>query len=245
MHYIKYKKWWDTRRFNQAGLSWVHDDSYCPFPEGTDAYYEYWNEQIDYIHNGFVHEGQRIAGLHYLYANFCPIKDKKKKTKTIPEFWVEDANYFLELEKVLKLGPHKDNPDLDIRPVIWECSKSRQVGASLKNCVPLLYNMCFVPFSQNYIGAYLSDDTEKTCQMFLDYFYHAQAFCEFGKSFITKEKYAYYKVGYTERVDGEDRPGGYQSELRVITWKDNPEKGVGGACDLFLVEEAGLHYPCM
>jgi hypothetical protein len=244
-YYVKYKKWWDTQRFNQVGHFWVQDNKYCPFPRGTHAYDEFWDEQIHYIENGFVHEGQRIAGLHYLYSNFCLIKDKKKRTVTIPDFWALDAEYFLELEKVLALGPWRDEETGEakdpFRPVVWECSKSRQVGASLKNCVPLLYNMCFVPFSQNYIGAYLSDDTAKTCQMFLDYFYHCQEFCEFGKRFIVQTKYEHYKVGYQDFIDGDKKPSGYQSELHVITWKDNPEKGVGGSCDLFLVEEAGLH----
>lgn len=237
MHFVQYNKWWGTKHFLRAGQDWLKDGFYCPFPEGTPAYYEYWDEHDHYIKNGISYEGQRIAGLHHLYLNFCPIKDKKKKMTTMPDFWVMDAEYFLEMEKVMGLTPDPD----PFRPVVWEVSKTRQCGASLKGCVPVLYNMCFVPFSQNYIGAWLKGDAEKTCNMFTNYFYHAQRYTEFGKRFIKKTDNEYYLTGYWEILNGEKIPAGFRSELFVITWKDNPTKGVGGGCDLFLVEEAGLH----
>lgn len=237
MHIVKFKQWWDTKHFQQAGKMWMRDGEYCPFPEGTPAYYEYWDEQIEYIHNGFTYDGQRIPGLQYLYLNYCPIKDKKKKMVTMPDFWVTDVDHFEQVEIVMDLGPVK-NPFR--RPLFVE-AKTRQCGASLKGCVPLLYNMNFVPNSQNYIGAYLKGDCEKTCNMFLEYFYHAQRYCEFGKRFIKKSDLEYYMTGYYEDLDGDKVPAGFQSELRTVTFKDNPTKGVGGACDLFLIEEAGLH----
>jgi hypothetical protein len=237
MHYIKFRKWWSTKTFCQAGELFMKDRSYCPFPDGTNAYYEFWDEQDEYITNGFVHEGQRIAGLHYLYLNFCPIKDKKKKMITMPEFWVQDADHFYEVEKVMDLGPVQD----EFRPCIFTEAKSRQVGASLKGCVPLLYNMCYVPKSQNYIGSWFAGDAEKTCGMFLEYFHHAQRHCEFGKRFIKKSDMEYYMTGYFEDVDGDKVPAGFQSELRIISFKDNPTKGVGGGCDLFIIEESCLH----
>lgn len=237
MHYVKYKKWWDTKTFGQAGKFWLKDGSYCPFPEGTPSYYEFWDEQEEYIRNGYVHEGQRMTGLHYLYVNYCPIKNKKEKTVTMPDFWVIDTEVFQEISLGMGLLP---NPD-PFRPVVQSFAKTRQCGASLKGCVPILYNMCFVPYSQNYLGAYLSDDTAKTEAMFLNYFYHAQKYTEFGKRFIAKQKNEYYKTGYFDIIDGDKVPSGFQSELRIISWKDNPEKGVGGSCDLFVVEEAGLH----
>lgn len=237
MHYVKYKQWWQTNNFRQAGQFWLRDGQYCPFPEGTPAYYEYWEEQDHYIKEGFTYQGQHIEGLHYLYLNYCPIKNKKEKTVTMPDFWAIDAEYFVEISEAMGLNA---NPD-PFRPVVYSFAKTRQCGASLKGCVPVLYNMCYVPFSQNYIGAYLSDDTDKTVTMFLNYFYHAQRYCEFGKRFIINQKNEHYMTGYFDLIDKEKIPAGFQSELHVITWKDNPEKGVGGSCDLFLVEEAGLH----
>lgn len=237
MYYVKYKKWWDTKTPMQAGQLWYRDGQYCPFPEGTPAYYEYWDEQISYIHNGFKWEGQHISGLNYLYLNYCPIINKKEKSVMMPDFWALDAEYWWHLQKALGLVADPD----PYRPVIFEVSKTRQCGASLKNVVPILYNMCFVAKSQNYIGSYLSSDTSKTTSMFLEYFYHAQRYTEFGKRFIKKERNEHYITGYFDKVDGEVLPSGFQSELRIITWKDSPEKGVGGPCDLFVVEEAGLH----
>jgi hypothetical protein len=237
MHYVKYKKWWSTNSFRQAGQGWLKDDSYCPFPEGTNAYYEYWDEQDEYIKNGFVHEGQRIAGLHYLYLNFCPIKNKKEKITTMPDFWVMDTEHFYEIEKLMDLGPVKD----PFRRPLFVEPKTRQAGASLKGCVPILYNMCYAPNSINYIGAFLRSDTDKTTKMFLEYFYHCQRYCEFGKRFIKQQDMLYYMTGYWEEVDGDKIPAGIKSELHLVSFKDNPTKGVGGACDLFIIEEAGLH----
>lgn len=237
MHYVKYKQWWDTKTFKQAGNLWLRDGEYCPFPEGTPSYYEFWDEQEHYIKNGFDHEGQHMTGLHYLYSNYCPIKNKKEKTVTMPDFWVIDDEFFVEVSDTMGLLP---NPD-PFRPAIVSFAKTRQCGASLKSCVPLLYNMCFVPYSQNYIGSYLSSDTKKTTAMFLNYFYHAQRYTEFGKRFIIANKDEYYKTGYYDVIDGDKVPAGYQSELFIISWKDSPEKGVGAGCDLFLIEEAGLH----
>jgi len=236
-YYVKYKQWWDTKHFKQAGDFWLRDGAYCPFPEGTDSYDEYWDEQEHYIKNGYTHEGQFIDGLYYLYLNYCPIKHKQKKGLFMPDFWSMDADYFEHISVAMGLRPDPD----PFRPVVLEIAKTRQCGASFKGCVPILYNMCFVPFSQNYLGSYLSDDTEKTTNMFLSYFYHAYRYTDFGKRFIKKEAYEYYQVGYWDLIDGDKIPAGYLSELRIITWKDNPEKGVGGPCDLFVVEEAGLH----
>lgn len=241
MHYIKYKKWWDTKHFQQAGKCWLDNEFYCPFPMGTDAYKEYWDEQEYYIKNGYTHEGQRIPGMHYLYLNYCTIKDKKRKKQTIPDFWAVDADYFDNLEYVMGLDPRMTQEEKDFRPVGMSAAKSRQVGASLKGAVPLFYNMCFVPFSFNYIGAYIEKDALKTLAMYMHYHNHAFKYTNFGKRFIEKDANKHYKVGYFKEVNGEKVPDGYQSELNIVTFMNDPEKGVGGGCDLFVIDEAGMH----
>ena len=241
MHYIKYKKWWDTKHFQQAGKGWLDNDFYCPFPMHTDAYKEYWDEQEHYIKNGYTHEGQRIPGLQYLYLNYCTIKDKKRKKQTIPDFWAVDVDYFENLEYVMGLDPRMSEEDKLFRPVGMSAAKSRQVGASLKGAVPILYNMCFVPFSFNYIGAYLEKDALKTLAMYMHYHNHAFKYTNFGKRFIERDSNKHYKVGYYKEVNGEKIPDGYQSELNIVTFMNDPEKGVGGGCDLFIIEESGLH----
>lgn len=241
MHYVQYKKWWDTKSFKQAGNSWLEHNYYCPFSPDSNAYTEYWEEQEHYIKNGFVHEGQRIAGLHYLYTNYCPIKIKKIKKLTLPDFWALDADYFLEMESVLGLRPGMTQQELWDRDVVFSASKTRQSGASLKGVVPLLYNMEFVPFSSNYIGAYLKKDAIKTNNMFMKYFDHCFKYTDFGKRFMKKDADNYYQTGYYETIDSEKSPAGFQSELSIISFQDSSEKGVGGGCDLFIIEEAGMH----
>lgn len=241
MHYVKYKKWWETRTFSQAGKSWLENDYYCPFPSTSKAYDEYWEEQTFLIQNGMVHDGQRITGLHYLYLNYCPIKVKKVRKLTLPDFWVVDADYFDNLEYVLGYKPGITQEERWERPVVFSASKSRQTGASLKGMVPVLYNMNFVPFSANYVGAYLDKDAVKSVKMYMHYQNHAYKYTDWGKRFVKKDADKYYKIGYYETVDKEKVEAGYQSELSVVSFQDNPEKGVGGSCDLFVIEEAAMH----
>jgi hypothetical protein len=241
VHYVKYKKWWDTKSFQQAGKSWLENDYYCPFPSTSKAYDEYWDEQTHIIQNGMVHDGQRITGLHYLYLNYCPIKVKKVRKLTLPDFWVVDADYFEHLEYCLGYTPGMTQEEIWERPIVFSASKSRQTGASLKGMVPVLYNMNFVPFSQNYIGAYLNKDAVKSLQMYLKYQNHAFKYTDWGKRYIKKDADKQYKIGYFETVDKEKIEAGYQSELHIVSFQDNAEKGVGGGCDLFILEEAGMH----
>jgi|SRR6187399_2370111 hypothetical protein len=241
MHYVKYKKWWDTKTFGQAGKLFTEsgEKSYCPFPKSSQSYYEYWTEQQYYIENGFFHDGQRVAGLHYLYQNFCPIHDKKKKRMAFPDFWALDADYFLKLERALGLGVWKDKEPF--RPPLFEVSKTRQSGFSLKGMVPILYNIEFVPHSVNYLGAWLSKDCIKTLKVFQHYFDFNFKFCEFGKRWVEWKKEEQYITGYVEKIDGQDIKSGFQSELNLVSFKDNATKGVGGPCTLFVIEEAGMH----
>lgn len=244
MYYVKYKKWWSTKTFGQAGRLFLESENtgkpgYCPFPKDTLSYREFWDEQIYYIHNGFYHEGQRIAGLHYLYQNYCPIYNKKLKKHTFPDFWALDADYFLHLERFLGIGIWENVEPY--RPVTMTVSKTRQSGFSLKGAVPLIYNVQLVPASINYLGAWLEKDALKTLGMFNVYFNHQFKHTDFGKRWMKVERGKQYITGFYEEINQEKIPSGFGSELNIVTFKDNPEKGVGGGCSLFVIEEAGLH----
>lgn len=243
-YYVKYRKWWDTKSFSQAGQLFAEAEKngapmYCPFPKDSRAYREFWDEQIYYIHNGYFHDGQRTSGLHYLYQNFCPIPLKREKRTSFPYFYAIDAEYFLDLEKCLGLGPWEGVDPF--RPVVFEVSKTRQSGFSLKGCVPLIYNIQFVPDSVNYLGAWLDKDAMKTLNMFHTYFRHHFRYTDFGKRWVEQEKGMRFRTGFKEEVAGETVMSGFNSYLEVVSFKDNPDKGVGGKCDLFIIEEAGLH----
>lgn len=236
MNYVKYRRWWSTKNFHSTGDHWKENKQYCPFPEGTHSYDEFWDEQEEYIRNGFTVDGQRTSGLHYLYLNFCPIWNKKIKRHKFPDFRSIDAEWFLDIEEVMGLGPHLNNYD---RPVGHVTGKTRQSGHSLKGCVPLVYNMNFVPGSKNYLGAYLKGQAQKTNNMYQYYHDHLYRYTDFGKGWLKKDDGEYYKTGYKEEVNGEFKDAGFQSELRILAFSDNSEKGIGGGVDLAVLEECG------
>lgn len=243
-YYVKYRKWWDTKHFQQAGKLFTDSErngvpQYCPFPKDSRSYREFWDEQIYYIHNGYYHEGQRIAGYHYLYQNYCPIPLKKEKRVGFPYFYAVDAEYFLDLEQFMGVGVWEGKDPF--RPVTCSVAKTRQSGFSLKGVVPLIYNIQFVPDSANYLGAWLDKDAQKTLNMFHVYFRHQFKYTDFGKRWAKQESGVRYETGYLEQVAGESVVSGFNSRLELVSFKDNAAKGVGGKCDLFIIEEAGLH----
>jgi hypothetical protein len=243
--YVKYKKWWNTKDICQAGRLWSENKAYCPFPEDTKAYDEFWDEQEFYIRNGFKHEGELVAGLEYLYVNYCPIWNKREKRFKFPFFRSPDEEWFSEIESVMGIGMYQnDIPERnylrDYRPVGHGTAKTRQSGHSLKGVVPLLYNMHFVPGSRNFIGAHLKAQAQKTNTMYQHYHRHLFAHTAWGKRWLRKDEGEEYITGYQEQINGQWVDAGFLSYLKIIGFSDSVEKGVGGGVDLFIIEEAGV-----
>lgn len=236
MHYVKYREFWQTKHFVQAGQSFLKNRYYCPFPVDTNAYDEYWDEHEFYIRNGIEYEGEVINGLSHLYLNFCPIWNKKKKQYVFPDFRSVDVEWFEEIERAMGLGPYGKD---EFRPSLHITGKTRQSGHSLKGCVPLVFNTHFVPGTKNYIGSYDGYHALKTFDMFSTYQKHLYEHTAFGKGYLKVDAGKYYKFGYHKEVNNIFIESGYQSEIFIVTFNQKTTKGVGGGCDLFIVEESG------
>lgn len=232
-----YKRWVQTHVFRQTGITWENDGVYTHHPPGSVAYDEFWDEEERRIKEGFEYMGQRISGLHYLYLNYCPIWNKAKRKYKFPDFRAVDAEWFLAIEKDLGLAHYDNDPS---RPVGHVDAKSRQVGHSLKAVVPLLYFMNFVRGAKCYLGAVEDKYCQKTLRMYMRYHDHLYEYTDLGKGWLEKQKGKYYKTGYKDVIDGQEVEKGYLSELTIVSFNDTAEKGVGGGCDLFVIEEAGL-----
>ena len=235
--YHAYKQWTQTHIFRATGLKWEDEGVYTNHPVGSIAYDKFWDEEERRIHQGYEYMGQRIAGLHYLYLNYCPIWNKKRRKYVFPDFRAVDAEWFLAIEKDLGLAFHNNNPE---RPVGHVDAKSRQVGHSLKAVVPLLYYMNFIRGAKCYLGAVEDKYVQKTLRMYTKYHDHLYEYTDLGKGWLEKQKGKYYKTGYKDVIDGQEVEKGYLSELTCVSFSDSAEKGVGGGCDLFVIEEAGL-----
>lgn len=237
-HYFHvYKRWAHTKIFREAGIRFEEEGRYTNHPVGSFAFDKFWDEEERRIKEGYEYMGIRIAGLHYLYLNYCPIWNKKRKKFVFPDFRAVDAEWFLAIEKDLGLAFH--NNDFN-RPVGHVDAKSRQVGHSLKAVVPLLYFMNFVRGAKCYLGAVEDKYVQKTLRMYMKYHDHLYEYTDLGKGWLEKQKGKYYKTGYKDIIDGQEVEKGYLSELTCVSFSDSAEKGVGGGCDLFIIEEAGL-----
>lgn len=235
--YYHYKKWHGTANFRKSAIYFDDNDTYTFYPEDSVAYDRFWDQEENYIKNGFTYDGQRIAGLHYLYLNYCRIWNKRLRKYAFPDFRANDAEWFLAIEHDLGLGPWNNNPD---RPVGHVDGKTRQVGHSLKAVVPLLYYMNFIRGCKCYLGAVEEKYATKTLKMYMHYHDHLYEHTALGKGWIEKQKNKYYKTGFFEVINGQNVEKGYLSELTIVSFQDSAEKGVGGGCDLFIIEEAGL-----
>ena len=65
--------WINTQLLREEALTFQRYGYYCPDPEGSPDWYNYWQEQRRRCKFGYTVGGVRITGDHYFYLNFCPI----------------------------------------------------------------------------------------------------------------------------------------------------------------------------
>ncbi len=109
--------WINTQLLREEALNFQRYGYYCPDPEGSPDWYNYWQEQRRRCKFGYSVGGVRITGDHYFYLNFCPIlkveedisgdpalrrksRQVKKGSKKVdfPDFWDGDYNYYWSRE---------------------------------------------------------------------------------------------------------------------------------------------------
>ena len=217
----------DTFNFRKEAIKFEKNGFYTKAPKGTIAYKEYWQEQREYCLNGYTANGVKITGRHYFYLNFCPIillkPNNSKKTEGLPLFYDYDKFYFDMIDKALY---YKKGICL---------LKGRRKGFSFKSASLLAYEYTFVLNSISFVGAYLEEYSKTTFNYavhMLDFLLKHTAFGK--KRIINKEDYK--KAGYRLKNGA---IGGTGNEIRYLTFKDNPSKGIGKSANLFIFEEVG------
>lgn len=98
-------KWLNSQVFREEATKFMETGIYCPDPEGSPSYMDYWQEQLRRCREGYEVEGVKITGHHYYYLNFAEIMvvNKKggkvgKKERLQPDFWDGDYDFFWCLE---------------------------------------------------------------------------------------------------------------------------------------------------
>ena len=238
------KKFKNTNKFRQAALTFQKTGKYCAYPNNTQEYFAYWDQETDRCLNGYTAEdGDWISGYNYFYLNYCPIqrivnhietvngkiKVTRKRELEFPDFWDYDAYYYQAIEDAETVGKHM-------------CVlKSRRKGFSYKAASMCCRNYYLIPGSKSYVYAsnkqYLTEDGTLTKAW--DYMNFIDKHTAWGKKRSVNTTMRKRSGFFTTDEYGNQVEMGYQSEIIGVTLKDNPDIVRGKAAKLILFEEAG------
>lgn len=238
------KKFKNTNKFRQAALTFQKTGKYCAYPNNTQEYFAYWDQETDRCLNGYTAEdGDWISGYNYFYLNYCPIqrivnhietvngkiKVTRKRQLEFPDFWDYDVYYYQAIEDAETVGKHM-------------CVlKSRRKGFSYKAASMCCRNYYLIPGSKSYVYAsnkqYLTEDGTLTKAW--DYMNFIDKHTAWGKKRSVNTTMRKRSGFFTTDEYGNQVEIGYQSEIIGVTLKDNPDIVRGKAAKLILFEEAG------
>jgi len=214
-----------AERYNKTGL-------YTNAIPGTIEYVEFWQDVKDKCLNGFTNScGQKITGQHFFYLNFCPIlglnEKTGKKSKIFPRFIDLDYEFFWMVEYCR------------INQKSLVAVKGRRQGWSYKAAAICTHEFYFYPDSKAVIGAFFSSFSQNTMNMVIDNSNFINTNTEFRKQRNPDLK-DFIKARYQATVGGVKVWKGYNSEVRSISFKDNPTAAVGLSASWLILDEAGV-----
>lgn len=221
----------NTILFSEEAIRFQKEGLYCPYPEGTYQHYEYWMEQNRRCLEGYTVGGVYIPGAYYFYLNFTQMNVKNEKTgrkqRSFPRFTDVDFEYFNIYERAKK----------EKKGIILV--KPRRTGFSQKHAGIITHEYNFFRDSKCIIGAYDSKYSDNTMSMVLDNMNFLNANTEWAKE-RNPDTRDHVIARYRKKLDnGIEVWAGKMSEVRAITFKDNPFASIGLSSNIFIFEEAG------
>jgi hypothetical protein len=223
-------KFTKTEDFRPAAAYYEKHSMYTPYAKGTLPYVDYWKEEDFRCRHGFEANGFRITGPHYFYLNFVQILSKNeetgRKTKNFPRFLDIDFDFFHIIERARE----------EKKGVILV--KPRRTGFSYKNAAIVTHEYNFYRDSQSLIGSNPSMYGENTMKMVLDNLNFLNKETEWIKP-RNPDTRDHIMARHQIDLDGVKVWKGYMSDVKCLSFKDNPSAAIGRSCSLFLWEEAG------
>lgn len=230
----KYELDENIKLFNEQARKFEQDEVYCPFPEMTKDYIEYWDKEKQKSRNGVIFKsGEKEWYLprdYYFWINFLPIYDKIKKKTTFAQIW--DVQLHMALYELLA--------ELNYKHAV--IVKKRQIASSYFHCAKLINLMWFEEGANLKIGAAQKDlvGIEKGSWKYLEEYRNflntntawirPMNPCAEGK-WVNK-----FEVNENGRIVTK----GLKSALSSATFEKSPTSSVGGSTLLFYHEEAGI-----
>lgn len=244
-----YLKFINSSYFNEEARRFMEYGYYTDAPVGSPDFEDYWDEQERRCFEGYSVGGVRITGRHYFFLNFGMMKARpfnyetgrsgKRKIITFPRFLDHQYYHLKELEECFGEGPYAEDPEHEKRGMIW--AKGRRKGSTYEIASSVYaYNYNFLPASNNILSAYEKEHYSTTLKGIHFTINHLNKNTDWAKRQQGKSSWEHFRASYKylneSNVEIED---GYMSEVRALSYKDNPFKGIGASCDVFGFEEAG------
>lgn len=222
----------NTKEFSYLAEQYNRTGLYTSTIPGTIEYLNFWQEVKEYCINGYTNScGQKITGQHFWYLNFCPIlglnEKTGKKSKIFPRFIDLDYEFFWMVEYCR------------INQKSLVAVKGRRQGWSYKAAAICTHEFYFYPDSKAVIGAFFSSFSQNTMNMVVDNSNFINTNTEFRKQRNPDLK-DFIKARYQATVGGVKVWKGFNSEVRAISFKDNPTAAVGLSASWLILDEAGV-----
>ena len=230
--YVPPVAWFEkTDEFRVAAKHFDQWGRYTLLEKGTQAYNDFWKEEHRKCLEGMTNSvGITITGVHYFYLNYVRIKSEDtvtgRKKFNFPRFLDIDYDYFHLVDAARRL--HKG--------LIF--TKPRRTGFSYKDAALVTHEYNFYRDSVCVIGAFLEKLSTTTMNMVLDNMNFLNANTEWRKQRNPDTK-DFVKARFEKSIDGVKVWAGYMSEVKKLTFKDNPFAAVGLTTNIFIFEEAG------
>lgn len=224
------EKFTNSKEFSYLATIFNETGMYTMLPPGTIEYVDFWKDVKDKCIEGFINsDGIRITGQHFFYLNFCPILGEKngRKSKIFPKFVDLDYEFFHMVEYC------KENQKSLV------AVKGRRQGWSYKAGGICAHEFYFYPDSKSVIGAFFSSYSQNTMNMVIDNANFINTHTEFRKQRNPDLK-DFIKARYQADIGGVKVWKGYNSEVRAISFKDNPTAAVGLSANWLILDEAGI-----
>lgn len=258
----------NTSLLNEAARHFKKFDVFTKAPKGSKEYIEFWDIEEDRRKNGITISGRltydsrggvdiqrvHITGKHYGFLNYgrilmTPEEDDKiskkelkfltgnkpkdtrrvgKKTIDFPRFIDGQYHYFKAKDYVRGIGKH----------IIVD--KARRKGYSYMEGWDTADEINMNPFITVLVGAYdykyitVGNQIVPMSKRYLDFL---ELNTDFNRGYL-KETVENIKLGYKKTTEG-NKEFGYQSQILALSFKDNPDAGIGKDAALIKLEEGG------
>ena len=228
--------------FNEQARNFEKNGFYCSAPVNSKDFIKYWGALKDEdslsekskCRNGVIFKGKDksfyLTRDYYFWLNFLKIKDKKVKKLFFPEVW--DVHYHIALYELLA--------ELNYKHVAL--LKKRQIGSTFFHLAKLLNIFWFEDSATLKIGASVKDyiNEKSGWKILSEYRDFLNTSTGWYRKCIPDKVFMWQQKDLARDSDGKETVIGNKSTITGHTFEKDPTAGVGGDCNIFYHEEAGI-----